>query len=57
MDDAQDIDGFLVYAKDGAVGTMKLMAIGGAELFVFRNQRAERGLPLVRRLKPARDSG
>ena len=40
MDDAQDIDCLAVYATDGAVGAMQQMAIGGAELLVFRDQRA-----------------
>lgn len=40
MDDAQDIDGLAGYTEDGAVGAMKQMAIRGAELFVFRDQRA-----------------
>jgi len=40
VDDAQDVDGLAGYTEDGAVGAMKQMAIGGAELLVFRNQRA-----------------
>lgn len=35
MDDAKDINGFSGNTEDGAVGAMKQMAIGGAELLVF----------------------
>ena len=48
MDDAQDINCIPGNTEYGSVGAIQKMAIGGAELLVFRDQRTALGKLLKR---------